>query len=369
MLKETNKKVGDFTWSFFVGSLFRYAVEVSVVFLIFAPALLLELYTRELLDSAVIFPAIFEALFLSTGIPFLHRVGKFSVYLLAGKASSLLKNRKKHKKELKHIGNFEFLAFDYAVDIFATVAIIVGFWPVRPVLQNVVYRNGKPFVRSALAKFDAAPSIIILSIIGVPLIIMMIRRLKSWKRVLGIMIVIATIVFVGQFNSLPNYEARVWESRAAWITKDWQKSGDLAQKALLAAQTPREKATSYYWLGVSENRQGNTAAAIEYATKAVEADPTYGAPHSSLALSYAVVMRDAEKGRYHAEKCISLDPEYAWCYYGMSASLEEAGELEEMYRYLRKAQSLDPHSEDIRKTIDAVLEDFPWLATSTKSQL
>lgn len=322
--------------------LYPYIVEALIVFSILTVALIIEFYSRNLVDWLILKAIITRSFLLVITYIFIFRLAKSGLTLIFSLGKSFIAKNVQKSSDL----------YQYFIDIFITLAFILTTVPIRPILQKVNFQNNLPSFDQALVKYDAIPSMLILSTVGIPLIFLIAKKFRGITRAAVIAAVIASILIVGFINNKPNYQARVYESRADWIKQDWIKQGVDAEKALKDAKTDKEKAVAYYWMGVSENRKGNYNKAIEYQLKAIELDPTYGAPHSSIALAYLNYLGDLNKVKYHAEKCIELSPSYAWCYYAYAAYYDYNGEKLEAYKNLKFALELDPNASDLKKALD-----------------
>ncbi|OGM11931.1 hypothetical protein A2Z22_01715 [Candidatus Woesebacteria bacterium RBG_16_34_12] len=327
--------------NFLSNFLYPYIIEALLVFLILNTVLIIEFYFRNLISYEVIKVIAERSLFLSVTYILFFRLIKSGYFLLFRFFSSLLPKSQTSSLSL----------IEYLTDIFITLVVILTTAPLRPILQKVYFEEGKPIFDQAMVRFDAEASIIILSIIGVPLILLNLKKHQGIVKIFNIIAIILVTIIVGYINNQPNYNARIYESRADWITRNWEKQNVDAQKALKDAKTDQEKASAYYWLGVSESRQGNYQKGIEYQHKAIELDPTYGAPYSSLSLSN-LALGNLEEAKVYAEKCIGLSPDYAWCYYALSGYYAYTNEMQEAYDNLIKAIDLDPKATDFQKTLE-----------------
>jgi tetratricopeptide (TPR) repeat protein len=328
------------TKRFIKNILYPFILESLVVFLVLFGALAFEFHSRNLLNQEVLIAIAKNSLRLTLLYLVIFRLAKSGILIFTGFVSSVVSSPTNNKQSL----------FNYLTDVFITLLIILTTTPIRPILQKVYTgENGTQFDQG-FAKFDAIPTIAIFSIIGLPLLALILRKYSGFTRIALSSGLMAAIIIAGYINNKPNYDARIFESRASWINRDWEKEGVDAAKALADAKTDQEKAVAYYWLGVSAGRQGKYAEDITYQTKAVALDPTWGAPHSSLSLMY-VNTGNLELAKQHADKCIELEPDYAWCYYALAAYLDHAGDRKGAYKYLNKAIELDPDAIDFQNTL------------------
>jgi len=329
-------------------SLAPILIEAIVIFLILAVSLLLEFHSRDLLfvhdrfDISILNLIVVRSAVIALVFTVAFRFTKSGLLTVFGLIAKSFTPQQERKRSLS--GLME--------DIYITLAFILATVPVRPILQKVFVEADTPTFENALVRFDAIPSVLILAVVGVPLILLSLRRQKDTMRLIYPIGMIASMIAVGVLNNKPNYDARVYESRADWITRDWEGQAVDAQKALEDAQTDREKAVAYYWLAVAANRQGQHEQARDDTLKAIELDPSYGAPHSSLATAYRM-LGDMDKAKFHALRCIELSPEYAWCYFSLAAYYGVNGEDEAAWTNLEKAYQLDPNAVDIKNAYES----------------
>jgi len=325
----------------FTNFLYPFVLEAIIVFAILSASLLIEFNARDLLTEEILILVLKRTALLTLVYLIIFRIAKTGVLLFVGIVSSINKDYSSHKPSL----------LTYLTDIFITLLIIITTSPVRPILQKVNLVNGETVFDYAMVRFDAIPTMFILSIIGLPLIVGLARKYTGFYRIISVSSVIVAILLAGYINNKPNYDARIYETRANWITRDWVQQEQDAEKALQDAETNSEKAFSYYWLGVAANRQGRTQEAIDYQLKAVEADESYGPPHSSLAISYTL-FGDFDAAKEHADRCITLSPGYAWCYYALAAYYDNTLQKDQAYINLKRAIELDPNAIDFQNTLE-----------------
>lgn len=322
----------------------RVLLEASLVFSFIAGGLLLEFFFRfgqgaaDYLTKDTIFLLVSRAFLSAAVFTIAFRLTKWG---LINSVSVFFSKNQSDSKEKKYSLS------DSLLNIFVTTAGVLVIMPVRPILQKV-YLDTESVFSHALVKYDAFHTFLILSLLGIPLIFLIIRKKEAawWIKVSSIILAIAFSTYA---NYQANYDARIYETRASWITKDFQEQELSAKKALSDAETDQERAVAYYWLGVAANREGRYEQAIEHQLKAVELDPSYGPPYSSLSSAY-LKLGELEKCKSYAEKCIKISPRYAWCYYFLSGYYYEKGNIELAWRNIQKATELDPNNEDIRQT-------------------
>ncbi len=321
-------------------------LEVLIVLLVIMGSLLFELTKRgvllqnNILNLELINVVIERSIYVTFVMVFLYstlRTGKFILQVIIFRL-----------KTTNTISGLPVL--NITNDIFFIIAGILVALPIRPVLQSVYLGEEKPEFSQAFVRFDSLPSIYILLFPTIVLLVLIIRYKYGWERLVHIGIVIAVLALVTIFNSLPNFDARVYESRASWITKNWDKQGDDAENALRDAATDQERAYSFYWMGVAENRKNNPNKAIEYQKKAIELLPDYAAAHASLANGYLRVS-ELDNALKHANKCVEYDPKYAWCYQALANYYLVTGDLTMAISYAKTAVDLDPKSDELQNML------------------
>lgn len=321
-------------------------LEFFIVLLVIVSSLLFELVERgvllqnNVLNFDLIKVVIERSIYVTCVMVFMYstlRTGKFFLQLIIFRLKTANTN-----------SGLPILSI--ANNIFFIVAGILVTLPIRPVLQSVYLGEAKPEFSQAFVRFDSLPSIYVLLFPTMVLLVLIIRYKYGWERLVHVGIVIAVLALVTIFNSLPNFDARVYESRASWITKNWNKQKVDAEKALEEATTDQEKAYSFYWMGVAENRKNNPNKAIEYQKKAIELLPDYAAAHASLANGYLRINK-LDSALVHANKCVEYDPKYAWCYQALSNYYLVTGDLTMAISYVKTAVDLDPKSDELENML------------------
>jgi tetratricopeptide (TPR) repeat protein len=326
-----------------VRALYPILVEGSVIFIILVVLLLFEFNSRNLLlpgsqlDKAILNEIFSRSFTISFFFAVTYRLAKSGVFMLSGLVTRYLTTGPQNPLSLQ----------DLLFDIYITLTFILVTVPVRPILQKVYSQEGVVTFENALVKFDAVPAMFTLALVGGLLLFVLFITYREIPRFIYLVGLILSIAIVGVITNKPNFDARVYESRADWVTGDWEKQGLDAQKALADAKTDQEKATAYYWLGVSQNRQSKFAAAKEYLSKAITLDPKYGPAHASLSTSYRL-LGNLDLAKLHADKCVEFSPRYAWCYYSLAAYYDALGDKKSAFVNLEKAYTLDPNAVDIK---------------------
>lgn len=243
----------------------------------------------------------------------------------------------------------------FLLSLFLATAFIVSTQPLRPVLQHTQISESDPYVDVAYVRYDLIPSLVILVVLAIPTIIIA----KKKQTTPEFFTTTALIIFFGGLalytNQTPNFLARVYESREAWILRDWNSQANRAEKALRDAQTPEEKATALYWLGVAANRNKEYQQAVEYQLEAITTQPDYGAPYSSVSSAYRAL------GNYslavdYAEECIARAPDYAWCYYALGAVQTEIGQWDAAVENFSLATQLDSRDQELKAALTTTVD-------------
>jgi len=90
--------------------------------------------------------------------------------------------------------------------------------------------------------------------------------------------------------------------------------------------------------------------AVEWYTKAVQADPTDSAFYSNRAAAY-MGMNKFEEALADSEQCIKLMPNWVKGYYRKGAALVSLGRHEEAVRAFRKGLECDPSNDDLKQRL------------------
>jgi len=249
--------------------------------------------------------------------------------------------------------------YQQRITILSDITIILGLilvsMPIRPILQKTFVESDVEGFSYFFARYDAIASIIILLVPAIVLVYYIYKYREEQMKYVHIAVIVIIVFAVGWANNSYNYDARISETRKNWIVADWDKQQNDANKALLAAKNDNEKATAYYWLGVSENRKGNHSKAIEYQLKAIELLPEHAAAHASLANGY-LAEKNYIKSLEHSNKCIEYDPRYAWCYQALGNYYYYVGDIDNSLLSIKKAVELDPGNRELKKTYEGLLK-------------
>lgn len=140
-----------------------------------------------------------------------------------------------------------------------------------------------------------------------------------------------------QFNQKSNV------TKQAWGDGEYTKALEEAQQLLSLAVTDYQKAIAYYWIGLSNYSLKNTDIAETNLLLAVQLDSEYAAPYVTLS-AISMGKSDYPQALGYAQKCVALDPNYAWCHNNLGLAYSLTGNHEEGIRELQQAVSLDPES-------------------------
>lgn len=328
----------------------RLLLEGSIVFTIVYISLLYQLYTRGILTTGGILNTELIGLVTSRSIFIAISYVLVSRSLLYFLSLSKELIYKPHNNEL----NKQHPVLSSLNNIYISLVLILTTVHIRPILQKVHVADGASEISQAFVRLDAHHTVFILFIPALLLIFFIWKKKFGFARYLHIALVITLIVVSAYINNKVNYPARIYESRANWITEDWLEQGIDAQKALEDAETDEEKAVAYYWLGVSKNRQKDHAAAVDYQMKAIDLQPDYGAAHASLANGY-LFLGEYDKALYHGEKCEEYWPDYAWCYQALSNYYGVTGDIDTAIELIQKAIDLDPYQDDFKEQLQSLI--------------
>lgn len=328
----------------------RFLLEGVVIFSLIVVGLIIETYQRNILiiDQSInldILQLIISRTFFITVIFIMgYGIAKSVLYpfyrILLTKANETTTNK----------------SISFFSDVFLITALILISVAIRPVIQATFLESNIDGFEFFLVKHDALFSIITLVAISLPLIYLIFKKENNNKiKAIKIIAIILIIFTVGIVNGLPNYSAKIFETRANWIKQDWQKQSEDAQTSLSNAKTDEEKAVAYYWLGVAENRKRNHEKAKEYQLEAIKLWPQYDAAHASLANAY-IHLGETDKSLEHSQKCIEFRPDYAWCYQALMNYYLVIGDIENAKINARKAANLDPSNKELESIYKTVSE-------------
>ncbi len=242
-------------------------------------------------------------------------------------------------------------------DIFIILAALLPTMFVRPIIQQTYLDSDIVGFTYEYAQYDALFSVILLSVVALPLIYLLYKKkddILRWLKIWGVIIIIGLVGYLNSFG-FGNFYTRMLESSASWVKQDWSEQSNLAHRALSDAETNFEKAVAYYWLGVAENRLGNFEKAAEYQRMVIELEPEYAAAHASLANAYTH-MGEHDKSFTHAQKCIDLNPQYAWCYQAMANHYWTMGEVSQALNQAKQAHLLDLGNRELKQMYLEILD-------------
>jgi len=331
----------------------RLLIEALLVFILIIVGLFIEVHSRGLIfqNNEIRFDLIWLIILRSAIATVVFVVG----YRILKTNFSFIFNLFRRKSRNEDEGKDEGGALSLLSDVFVILSGILVSIPIRPILQKTFKESDIENFTYVFVRHDALFSVLVLLIPAIPLIFFIAKHRKGSGKFFQIAEVLIAMVIIGAINSGPNFDARVYETRARWITRDWNKQGTDAGKALHNAETDEEKAIAYFWLGVSENRKGNSVKAIEYQREAIALMPSYGAAHASLANAYRAEKQYANALK-HAQLCVTYDPQYAWCYQALANYYWTIGELDNAIIAIKKAIELDADNRELKVQYDEILK-------------
>lgn len=139
------------------------------------------------------------------------------------------------------------------------------------------------------------------------------------------------------------YYLDINEAKNLWSTGHYQESLDKANKALPNAETNEDKAVAHYWIGLNNYKQQNSSVAESELRLALELYSNYAAPYVTLS-AIELDRSNFQKAFEYAQKCVSLDSQYAWCHNSLGLSLLYLGEKDQGIKELEQAVALAPDS-------------------------
>lgn len=142
---------------------------------------------------------------------------------------------------------------------------------------------------------------------------------------------------INHFNQKSNVTKQIWGNGR------YTEALDEAQRLLSLADTDYQKAIAYYWIGLSNYSLNNVDIAETNLLLAVQLDGEYAAPYVTLS-AISMGKTDYQQALSYAQKCVALDPNYAWCHNNLGLVYDLTGKHEEGIRELKQAVSLDPES-------------------------
>ena len=206
-------------------------IETTIIFVILTISLLLEFYSRDLLMVEIIRPVTGRAIQTALGFAFFYRLFRSGASNILWMLSIIIKPEQEKTMD----------KYDYLQDVFITLCIILTTTPVRPILQTARIDGSELFFEQGFARFDSFESILILIAVSIPLLIHIFISKQGKERTIPVILIIIAISTVGFINSKPNYLARIYESRAGWVTDDQDKQRASGLQALEDAETAQEK--------------------------------------------------------------------------------------------------------------------------------
>lgn len=326
-------------------------IEGAMIFSLLIFGFILESFSRELLfyDDVFHVEVVYSVLIRSFVAMFMFVLLYRSIMFILP-YFRILASQEEEKIDIRGRKKISFMN-----DVTIILGLILVSFPVRPILQKTFVESDMEGFSYYFVKYDAIPSIVILTIPTVILIYYIMKYRKGYMKHVHLVLIIFFLCFVGFLNNSRNYDARVLESRESWITRDWDKQQIDAEQALLSAKSNKEKATAYFWLGVSENRKKSHSKAIEYQLKAIALLPEYAAAHASLANGY-LAEGNFGKSLEHSKKCIEYDSNYAWCYQALGNYCYETNDIDNAILSYKKAIELDSGNRELKNSYEHLLK-------------
>lgn len=166
--------------------------------------------------------------------------------------------------------------------------------------------------------------------------------------ILGILIWIGIGILMSSFfSSIKSgliFSDGVNQTKLLWESGKYQESLDKSQLILKEASTDKDKAIAHYWIGLSRYKLQDYNNAESQLKLALELYPDYAAPYVTLAAIEIDTRSNFSKALEYANKCVELDPKYAWCYNSKGLALVQLGQKDEGIKALEQAILLAPDS-------------------------
>jgi tetratricopeptide (TPR) repeat protein len=143
---------------------------------------------------------------------------------------------------------------------------------------------------------------------------------------------------------------KAWKNFQIGSTKDKKKVISALKKVIKKAP---EEFMAYYYLGIMESEQGNTARAIKYLETAVLGFPKSADIYFRIAKLYEIKKKH-ELAIENYRKTVSLDPNHGPALSKVGKDELENGNIEKAYQLLTKAYELEPDNPETMETLGAV---------------
>lgn len=234
----------------------------------------------------------------------------------------------------------------YIWDIFIICALTITLYPLNPVFQDTAKSAMLPLFTIANTRFDFIPTLIALLVIAALVVLIQIIFIKDKKLYFNLAAPFILAIALSFINYGPNYDARIFETREAWKLSNTDLMITRANLALEAAKNTEEKSRAYYWMAVAYNIKELPLDALIFINKAIELNTQDASLYSVKAFSL-VRLKKFDEALNSANYCVTLEPDYAWCYSAIARIYHDQGDIQKALIAQRKAQELDQSSPEI----------------------
>lgn len=256
----------------------------------------------------------------------------------------------------------------FVIHIFAIVALIIAFSPIRPVIQRPIFSADFSTIQDVAVGFTNYDFLHTIGIIG-PLTLISIALLflfntamskKGLRFLSAVFIVFAMLCSL--YNFQPKFQAKILEARgyvniqqevldysgsssseeAFSQSQVGKKVLQIATEALDLAKNDTERALALRWIANGHGLQLESEKALEFINESIRLDPqdyAYGE------LSYTFIdLRKYQSAIAAANTCIGMNQEASFCYAPLAKAQWFMGDYEKSQETIKKALAIMPNS-------------------------
>ncbi len=243
------------------------------------------------------------------------------------------------------------------VAYYIMTSIVIIFFPIKPIYQDIIFEAHDQYLTVQFARFDQFMVYMFLAILSVCFFVLMVayrnNTVKHSYRAYSMPIVLCLLL--GLLSPVHDYQAKIFEARAAWKAGNSDMIFVAGEQALSLAKTDEEKSTAYYWMGIACNMKGDTECAIDALKRSVELDPINPVAYGPLSAAFRQ-KREMDQAFYYANLCVEKNPSYPWCYVSLARAFTVIGYLKEADELLQKAHAMDPNVREITRNAEDIQE-------------